>query len=327
MLDICASIARGVPWQDLETKQGRVAYVVGEGLAGFRQRVKAYCRANGVELEALDDLFVVSEVPNLLKAEDATDLSSELQSLGQLRLVVIDTLARATPGGNENSAEDVGKALAHCKLIHQKTGALVCLVHHSGKDQAKGARGWSGLLGAVDTEIEIAREGDGDVRQMIIGKQRDGRDHYKLLDFDLRQIGLGHDAKNREITSVVIRRVEGAEDEEDHVRGPKSASQAAVWNALSEAQRRMPIGELLTAAAARLTHDPASGKRDRRRDRVRQAVDVLIQNGSLWSHEDGTYSVPRKWAYTSEFAVLTESESSVSMPLEQLAANGDLVSG
>ena len=35
------------------------------------------------------------------------------------------------------------------------TGAAVLLVHHSGKDEAKGMRGHSALLGALDAELAI----------------------------------------------------------------------------------------------------------------------------------------------------------------------------
>jgi RecA-family ATPase len=43
-------------------------------------------------------------------------------------------MSAVTPGANENSGEDVGKLIEHCKLLNKKTGALVILIHHSGKD-------------------------------------------------------------------------------------------------------------------------------------------------------------------------------------------------
>jgi len=51
-------------------------------------------------------------------------------------------------GGDENSGKDMGRVIAHCKAFHKATGALVLLIHHSGKDDTKGARGWSGTRGA-----------------------------------------------------------------------------------------------------------------------------------------------------------------------------------
>ena len=326
LLDICASVARGVPWQGLETKQGRVVYIAGEGVAGFRQRIRAYAQANSIELSEIDNLLIVSEMPNLLTDDDANELASELQILGPIKLIVIDTLARATPGGNENSAEDVGRALAHCKLIHNLTGALVCLVHHSGKDQARGARGWSGLLGAVDTEIEIIRENDGNIRQMHIGKQRDGADHYTLLHFELLPVALGHDAKNREITSVVIKRTAVNEGDDDpSVTVPTAPARRAIWETFEKAQRKMPLDELFTLAVAQLPHDPASSKKDRRRDRVRQAFEAMLADGQLWVH-NGAYSIPRNRSWLSEFEVIPDCPPEMTSPTEHRTDNSDLVS-
>ena len=35
-------------------------------------------------------------------------------------------------------SEDMGKVLAYCRAITRATGAMVVLVHHSGKDESKG---------------------------------------------------------------------------------------------------------------------------------------------------------------------------------------------
>jgi len=120
--------------------------------------------------------------------------------------VVIDTLARATTGGNENSGEDMGIALASCKAIHDATGALVCLIHHSGKDPTRGMRGWSGLLGAVDAELEITHNKDGSTRTVWVKKMRDGEDHFKLFDFELEPVPLGYDEDADEISSEVVKK-------------------------------------------------------------------------------------------------------------------------
>ena len=57
-------------------------------------------------------------------------------------LVVIDTLAH-------------GAAISNRIRIKQQLNAAVLVVHHTGKDASKGARGSSSLKAAVDTEISI----------------------------------------------------------------------------------------------------------------------------------------------------------------------------
>ena len=55
--------------------------------------------------------------------------------------------------------------------------APLALVHHSGKDASKGARGWSGLRGAADVELEVWRIGD--ARALKVTKQKDGDEGHK----------------------------------------------------------------------------------------------------------------------------------------------------
>jgi hypothetical protein len=86
-------------------------------------------------------------------------------------LVVVDTVARAMPGGSENDAQDMGRLVRGADRIKEQTGAAVLLIHHAGKDSTKGARGSSALRAAVDTEIEVT-ESDG-VHIATITKQRD----------------------------------------------------------------------------------------------------------------------------------------------------------
>lgn len=48
------------------------------------------------------------------------------------------------------------------------------LVHHTGKDVAKGLRGHSSLLAAMDSAVEVTRSGDR--REWKVAKAKDGVD-------------------------------------------------------------------------------------------------------------------------------------------------------
>lgn len=174
-LDIGGAIALGRPWRGLEVQQGKVAYVAAEGAGGFRKRIKAFAIGQGLTLKDLDDrLFVIDAAPNMLVKDDALDLCKSIIAGGPVSTVILDTWAQVMPGANENSGEDVGKALQHCKGIHKATGAVVVLVHHAGKDSSKGARGWSGLRAAADAEFEVTKVGK--VHKLKNTKQKDGED-------------------------------------------------------------------------------------------------------------------------------------------------------
>jgi hypothetical protein len=100
-------------------------------------------------------------------------------------------------GGEENSSVDMGQMVQHFDRIRRSSGAHVMVVHHSGKDQARGARGHSLLRAATDTEIEI---GD---RQITVTKQRD-LDMSFASAFELRVVELGRDEDGDAITSCTV---------------------------------------------------------------------------------------------------------------------------
>lgn len=199
-LDMGASIARGQAWQGRKTRKGRVVYVVAEGAGGFRNRVQAYANHHNIGLADVP-LGVINAAPNLIERKDAVALAKSIIKSGGADVLIVDTLAQVTPGANENSGEDMGKVLSHCKEIHRVTGALVLLVHHSGKDSSKGARGWSGLRAAADVEIEITRNDA--LRTAKVTKQKDGEDGQHWC-FVLDTVTLGVDEDDDLITSCVV---------------------------------------------------------------------------------------------------------------------------
>lgn len=199
-LDMAAAVARGEAWRGKKVRKGRVVYVAAEGAGGFRKRLAAYSKANDFDLADLD-IGVIAGAPNMRERTEAIAVSDSINKVGGADLVILDTFAQVMPGGNENAGEDVGKALAHCKLIHERTGAMVLLVHHSGKDASKGARGWSGLRAAADVELEVERFDNGE-RMMTNTKQKDGEDKVEW-GFKLQVVDIGEDEDGDPITSCV----------------------------------------------------------------------------------------------------------------------------
>ena len=87
--------------------------------------------------------------------------------------------------------------VANLDTLRTATGAHVAIVHHTGKDKAKGARGHSLLRAATDTEVEI------DNRTMTVTKQRD-MDGNLSIPFGLKPRRLGVAASGRDITSCTV---------------------------------------------------------------------------------------------------------------------------
>jgi AAA domain len=211
--DIGAAIARGHKYHGKRTKRGLVLIIAAEG--DLTSRTMAYVQEHGIEDGELDNLLVMQRSVNLMDpTQDLADLVDSIQeivdSVGEdLALLVIDTLNRVMPGGNENASEDMGAVISNAKLIEDAFKCAVMFVHHSGKDETKGSRGHSSLKGAMDAEISIIRNED--IRTFRIEKQKEGMDYYDLFNFKLKTVDLGpmrdydQDAELHErLTSCVI---------------------------------------------------------------------------------------------------------------------------
>ena len=291
VLDMAAAIARGEPWRGHRTRQGRVVYIMAEGGGGYRKRVQAYAQHHGIDLATLD-LGVIHAVPNLLQKADALDVAKAVEAFGPTDVVVVDTFAQVTPGANENAGEDIGKALSHCRGIHRKTGATVLLVHHSGKDAGKGARGWSGLRAAADAEIEVLASPAG--RSIRVSKQKDGDDQGEW-GFELTVVPVGIDEDGDVIDSCVV--TEASLPVLGRTAKPVGKWERLVLDVVGEIALAQSEGieiDGVVAEVVRRSPKPEDGRRDTRRQHARRAVMLLCEGDDApFFAEDGCLSVLR----------------------------------
>ena len=271
-LDVAVDIAMGTPWRGRHTRQGRVVYIAAEGAGGFRNRLKAIAQQRGIALEDIH-IGVITDAPNMLEKTDALDVAKAIVAAGGADLVIVDTWAQVTPGSNENSGEDMGRALAHCKGIHRATGALVMLVHHSGKDTSKGARGWSGMRAAADVELEVLRNDN--ARSVSVTKLKDGEDGAEF-GFRLENVVLGLDEDGEEISSCVVEHNDSGRVQRGN-KGPKGAVERLVIEQLEE-QIGMGGGTVDVNVLMGLVKSQmplAEGKRDQRSAHIHRALESL----------------------------------------------------
>ena len=210
-LDLAMHIASSRGYLNKTTKPGIVIYVALESGTRFHNRIVPWCEANDISIK--DVHLHLSPTPLDLRSskEQVEGLIADIQDIQQqagqpIRMVIVDTLSRAMAGGNENSPEDMTALVGHCDTIWKTLDTFMLLVHHTGKDDAKGLRGHSSLLAAVDTEIEIKAEGDAGVEGLKIAtilKQRDGIDGLKF-GFMLDTIDIGPDSDAEMMTTCII---------------------------------------------------------------------------------------------------------------------------
>lgn len=168
-LDLALSASAGRAWRGKDIEAAPVLYIAAEDVAGTAARVRAWINRYGQPGEMR---WLLRTVPILLPG--VVDELIDVCKLFTPRLVVIDTLARCTPGLEENSPREMGLLVQALERLLDGTDACVLLVHHTGKDTARGPRGSNALLAAVDTSIETARTRAG--MTATVRKQKNGAD-------------------------------------------------------------------------------------------------------------------------------------------------------
>ena len=209
VLDLLACVVDGREWFGRKVRPVPVTYCALEGEAGLKQRFQAYQRRHGANAGA--GMSFLMTAFDLLVAEDVESLAAAIGSAGVGGgVVVLDTLNRAAPGTDENSSQDMGRIIAACKHLQGLVGGLVVLVHHTGKDAAKGLRGHSSLFAALDAAVEVTRTEER--RAWKVAKSKDGRDG-DAEPFMLEQVELGQDGDGEPLNSCVVVRGEPLQGE------------------------------------------------------------------------------------------------------------------
>lgn len=224
-LDMAMHIAAGKAWRGCRVNGGAVLYIAAEGGAGVRNRLAAFKRERpdmasvpltllpvGLDLHGQGDALAVCEI-----IQDAAPA-----------LVVVDTLARSMGIGDENTAKDAAMFVKNCDLIREAAGAHVMVVHHTGKDEDRGARGSSALRAAVDTEISVTSKGE-----IVCTKQRDMA-YAESLHFTLRSVTLGMDEDGEPVTSAVVEASEPPKKERKALSGKNEVAMHALNDALRD---------------------------------------------------------------------------------------------
>ena len=167
---MCASIATGAPWMGRSVRKGSVFYIGGEGSTGIRKRFDGWANHNRTTLEGAP-LYVAGGMPALSDELTVAGVIAEIQTIADEVffnaggvdpvLVVIDTMARAMAGGDENSAADVGRLIRGLDWIRERWECCVLVIHHTG--HADGAsqrgRGSSAYYAALDSELLVTSDG------------------------------------------------------------------------------------------------------------------------------------------------------------------------
>ncbi len=304
-LDMAAHLAANQPWYSHRTQGGPAVYVAFEGVGGVRNRLVPLLRKVGPV-----PMYVLNGGLDLCDEDAVSILIKQIRALGQeageaVQSVFIDTLARAIGGRDENSPEGMGAALKGASAIEKAIDGLVLLVHHTGKDTSRGARGHSSLKGAVDAEISITR--DGDIITAIAEKVRDGEDGARF-SYQLKQVALGLDSDGEHVTSCYIEPMSNSSHEIACAAGQLPDKQQklievlsfyidehGIWNPGGEEWPEPEVHRIANlkefkASASKLDISKASRDRDQKRE-ITRMIDALKTAGRVGTNGDWIWLV------------------------------------
>jgi hypothetical protein len=164
----------------------RTLYVAGEGGNDMAPRFDAWALAHGVEGEL--SVEVVEDAPWINDPSMMTEFIEEARAF-KPDLIVIDTFARASVGMNENDARDMGLFVAGMDAIRKATGAAVLVIHHSGKDENRGARGSGALFAATDAAYEARADKAAKALAVHHRRMKAGPEREAPWTYEVRQVG------------------------------------------------------------------------------------------------------------------------------------------
>lgn len=200
-------VCLGLPFLGRRVNRGAVIYIAGEGAKSIRRRGRAWQKHHGTQLGPFGlipaPLNLMDPSPDV---EDLVDLVPAKQAeIGEsVALIIVDTVARAMGGGNENASEDMARLVSAGDRIRQETGAHILFVHHSGKDVARGARGHSSLKAALDTELEVTADESTHIHTITVTKQRDLATKGDRLAGRFVSVDLGRDGWDNPVTACIV---------------------------------------------------------------------------------------------------------------------------
>jgi hypothetical protein len=305
MADLALHVALGLEWRGREVERAGVIYCAMEGAHGIQNRVAAFALTCGLAGQEIPFAIIPVSL-NLLDAN--ADTSRLIDAIAEaaarmaipVGLVVMDTLSRAMAGGNENSPEDMGALVANSDRIRQATGAHVAWIHHSGKDQAQGARGHSLLRAATDTEIEISRADNDSPSIARVTKQRE-LEIDGVFGFTLKRVELGLNHRGKPVTSCVV---EPTDDRPAKPRVSLTNGEAMALRILHDVMATQPCPVPYQAAQAGVTVATSkhawretffarstTDTHEAKKKAFNRAADGLAQKSQIGVHHDTVWAV------------------------------------
>jgi hypothetical protein len=276
---LTACVALGRPAGEYPVEKGRVLYLAGENPDDVRMRWLAMADAMDFDIAAIDVHFLPG-VYNL--SEIVGRIKAEIDKIGDIALVVVDTSAAYFEGSEENANVEMGiHARRMRSLVTLPGGPCVIVACHPVKNAAADnllPRGGGAFVAEMDGNLTLSKN-DSVVTLHWQGKFR-GPD-FAPIPFMLSSAKTESlkDSKGRTIPTVIAKAM--SEGERSDAEASTRSDEDALLIAIADNERPSMAG--LATVLQWFTKDgkPYKARVQRSADRLKKGGYVKMERGSL----------------------------------------------
>lgn len=293
------AVAQGGMAFGMRTKAGRVFYVAAEDPHGMRGRVSALKLRHG----DADDFTLVEGVSDLL-APESKDLKALYAAVEEQKpaLLLIDTLAMAFPGLEENNADAMGRVVAVARKLASH-GTAVVLIHHDTKAGTPTPRGHSLLNGALDVALQLFPRDESGIVRGKLTKNRNGSCDRDLA-FRIATEAMGEDEDGDPITFALVDELAPGTAAPRQKLSPSERAALTILSDMQHLSGECPVSEAdwrakcIEGRTVSAADDPESRKRATRRalEGLTRKRAVSIRDGTALATDSPDNGASAAWA-------------------------------
>ncbi len=176
-LDMLLSTSTGTVMCGVKPRTGVTVYSALEGLNATKKARRRAWKI-GHDITHVSDFYTV-RAPMIGMPGDVEEFCIALDERlaeRQPRLIAFDTLQKMMAGLDENSVADAGRLLAFCDGMVERYQCSVIVLHHTGKDAGRGARGSSAFYAGFDTVLEVMSNRAHKTAELWVRKHKDAEE-------------------------------------------------------------------------------------------------------------------------------------------------------
>ncbi len=284
-VDLICRMIHAMPWLGKETVPTKILVVLGEGKAGFYERLEAWFRFHNLDIEIIHDYFSFVDGANLFNDQSLAKLS-EVANREDCGLIVLDTWAATSGVADENAASLNSTALNRALTI--KPGATLLFVHHPTKGSEKTdqpeLRGSSALKGRADLVMTMYQDS---------GFKPSSGESEKFIALSTE---VAHGGKNRNARTETIRGLYLHETEDEQKVFMQIESEALSKNAV----------KARTYLKGRMTADQLAKAMKKSYTTAKRCLDAAVAEGIAYKIQRTSSTEPDQYELTPRGAAANE---------------------